>query len=955
MGIDRVEVDDVMTAARSLLDGIRQGASEDPEALNLIASALLAAADTGDGDLDLAVELLERSLTLTGPDHLDRPARVGNLASVLIDRFERGLGSRDDLVRAVELARGAVEDLDEADPRQLLALNVLTNGLKASWQYLGGEESLHEALDHLPLLAAHVRVAGPWAHTFAENAALLAFDGARTFRDDQSDGLLAFAIELQGESIAGVNPRSYTWATRRGALGGMLAERYHRSTQVDDLEAALDAASDGVTGARAVPHEWAIHAMTLGNLLHQQFLRSGRVSLLDDSARLHRQALDALVEDAPGTAAFLNNVSIVAHDRYARFGRLEDLRQAVESIERAVAASPYEGRDQCARYSNAASTLLDLYRARGGTTNLDRAADLARRGVEIGDRVGAVDTTRVCLGTLSDILQARATTSKATEPTGASTALESLRFLWAARSDDLLSGEGAVLAQRLIRRARLPTGVAGDVDRLELLTRAVRYARTQRPAVVLAAAREALGVVLEGRLGGNAAVSRLERGSAQPSASLVDDLADAAFEAMAELVEMNADWDGSLSWLRDARGTGALVAQLRLMDGDPAGAVSAFESGHALLLARVGLAEITRTQPGRASDAATFDSAMRTKSVDREHLLYVWATAQTGGTVLTASGTPKSWGVVPALGSAAVEAMRALLARASHEGSAAVDDAVEEVGTWLGQVLPPHEDVLRSERPSGPDSESELRLAICAGGVLASLPWAAARFPSDGALLDDHVVLSGSPTGSVSRRCAVIAARWLSGEFTRDADVLSLAAPAPSRLRELEHAASEGLAFAGPGGLVSGAEATCDLARVAQREVRVLHVACHGLTVASNPLENHLVLAHDERWYAHDIITRDRSPRLVVLSACETATVEGLHADEGLGLASAFLAAGTPGVVASLWSVGDAAAARFVGEAAPGLRDPKQDPAVVLRRSRAAQRAAGVGGSGWAAFTMVGR
>lgn len=137
--------------------------------------------------------------------------------------------------------------------------------------------------------------------------------------------------------------------------------------------------------------------------------------------------------------------------------------------------------------------------------------------------------------------------------------------------------------------------------------------------------------------------------------------------------------------------------------------------------------------------------------------------------------------------------------------------------------------------------------------------------------------------------------------------------------------------------------------------MRVLHIACHGSASNNNPLENHLVLADDERWYAADIRARDRGPRLVVLSACETATVAGLHADEGLGLASAFIAAGTPGVVASLWSVGDRAASVFITESAPGLRDPAQNPALVLRRTRAAQRAAGIGASGWAAFTLVGR
>jgi len=939
MGIEGVHVDEVVSEARRLLDGMKQRGSEDAEALNLAASALLAAADDGhpDGDLDLAVELLERSLALTEADHLDRPARIGNLASVLIDRFERGVGGREGLERAVALAREAVADLDEVDPRQLTALNVLTNGLTASWQYLGGEEHLREALGYLPLFIAHIRVAGPWVATFMENAALLAFNAARTFRDEDSDELLDLSIDLLKRSIAAVEPGCHAWATRQGALGGVLAERYHRTRDAADLEAALVVARHGVEGAQAVPHEWAIHAMTLGNLLHDRFLLTGHVSILDESAALHRRALDALVGEAPGSASFLNNLSIVATERYERFGRIEDLRLAVESIERALAASPDGVRDKGARCANAASTLLALYRAKGGFRNLERAAELARWGVEICDGLGDVVTARVCLGTLSDVLQTQAFGSDAdarTDPPSGE-ALEALRRLWADRAHDLMSGTGGVLAQRLIRRARLPVAIAGEVDQIGLLERAAREARRSRPAVSLAAAREALGLVLDARYTGRDA-KELDVGS----------LADTAFGALDALVETNPDWAGSLTWLRDARGTGAIAAQLSLMEGNPAGAVAAFERGHALLLGRVMRNGACIAAPGGPAEVASKGQHVG-PSNSRELTLHVWAAPGGGGAVVTEHGEPQGWSVLPNLNSPAAGAMRGVLARAPYSGSAAVSHAVEAVGKWLGEALAPLEDLLTSDREPP-------RLTICAGGVLGSMPWAAARLPNS-ALLDDHVVLYAAPTDAVARQCASVAEQWSRGELRREADVVSLAAPSPTNFEPLTYAQSEGLAFAGPSGLHSGPSASREAAILAQREARVLHFACHGVTAANDPLANYLLLAGDERWYASDILECERGPRLVVLSACETATVAGLHADEGLGLASAFLAAGTPGVVASLWSVGDLSAAAFIGHAAAGLRDPGFDPAHVMRQTRATQRAAGVGASGWAAFTFVGR
>ena len=267
--------------------------------------------DAPDGDLDLAVELLERSLALTEADHLDRPARVGNLASVLIDRFERGVGGPEGLDRAVALAREAVADLDELDPRQPTALNVLTNGLTASWQYLGGEAVLREALGYLPLFIAHALVAGPWAATFMENAALLAFNAARTFRDEDSDELLDLAIDLLERSIGAVEPGCHAWATRQGALGGVLAERYHRTRDAADLEAALAVAAPRRRRRASGPTRVGHPRYDAGQPAARPVPSTGHVSILDSQLHCIASALDTLVDDAPGSASFLNNLSIV--------------------------------------------------------------------------------------------------------------------------------------------------------------------------------------------------------------------------------------------------------------------------------------------------------------------------------------------------------------------------------------------------------------------------------------------------------------------------------------------------------------------------------------------------------------------------------------------------------------------------------------------------------------------
>lgn len=91
-----------------------------------------------------------------------------------------------------------------------------------------------------------------------------------------------------------------------------------------------------------------------------------------------------------------------------------------------------------------------------------------------------------------------------------------------------------------------------------------------------------------------------------------------------------------------------------------------------------------------------------------------------------------------------------------------------------------------------------------------------------------------------------------------------------------------------------------------------VHLACHGWADSrEDALSAVLSLADEETLSAREIVDLDGVvARLVVASACQTGVVQGYEtADEGLGLATAFVGAGAAGVIASLWLVDDYATA----------------------------------------------
>ena len=128
----------------------------------------------------------------------------------------------------------------------------------------------------------------------------------------------------------------------------------------------------------------------------------------------------------------------------------------------------------------------------------------------------------------------------------------------------------------------------------------------------------------------------------------------------------------------------------------------------------------------------------------------------------------------------------------------------------------------------------------------------------------------------------------------------------------------------------------------------VLHYSGHAVA-GQQPLDGHLLLAGGETLSVADVLAQPTVPPLVVLLACHGADAPE-RAVETLGLAQAFLTAGSRAVVAATGSVGDDSAALFSGafheEFARGL-----DPAHALAYASDRMRAGG--SDEWERFRLI--
>jgi CHAT domain-containing protein len=250
------------------------------------------------------------------------------------------------------------------------------------------------------------------------------------------------------------------------------------------------------------------------------------------------------------------------------------------------------------------------------------------------------------------------------------------------------------------------------------------------------------------------------------------------------------------------------------------------------------------------------------------------------------------------------------------------------------------------------------RLVVVPHGPLAQVPLAALEDDRGTPLIARHT-LSLAPSISVLRYTA---AKRRAPAAGRTAVVFAAPdAPPEAALPPLPGSADEGrrvvsrLARFTPT-LLEGAQASEQVAKNKLAGAGFVHFATHGLVSEIRPSDSSLVLAagggEDGYLRAAEIYGLELTADLVVLSGCSTARGR-LTGDGVFGLPRAFMYAGTPSVIASLWDISDRATVflmdRFYAEL---LRSG--DKAGALRVAQLETRKQYPHPALWAPFVMIG-
>jgi CHAT domain-containing protein len=278
--------------------------------------------------------------------------------------------------------------------------------------------------------------------------------------------------------------------------------------------------------------------------------------------------------------------------------------------------------------------------------------------------------------------------------------------------------------------------------------------------------------------------------------------------------------------------------------------------------------------------------------------------------------------------------------RTAIAGQAPLAEVLQQAQALHQRLLAPARGEIRGDR-----------IVIVPHAILHYLPFAALRSPAGRWLVEDFA-LSTLPSASVLRYLVDKGADAPARALVVGNPDLGAGLALPWAEREARMVGQHEREAT----VLVRADATEGQVKALLGTVGLVHLATHGELSESDPLSSAILLApgdgEDGRLEVREVFGLDLHARLVVLSACETGLGQLSRGDEVVGLQRAFLYAGTPAVVTTLWKVDDRASFELIRAFYDRL--DAAGPVTALRQAQLETQRAFPHPFAWAAFGLTG-
>ena len=376
----QADLDRAITVGQEAVDVTPVGHSARPGSQSNLGNALWARfGRTGQpADLDQAITLFREVVAGTPAGQPARPARLSNLGAALQARFGR-TGQLADLDQAITLYREAVDATPAGQPARSAMLSNLGAALRTRFERAGQPTDLDEAI------AANRDAVDATSLGHPSRPGRLSNLGnalhARFGRTGQPADLDE-AITVDREAVAAIPVGHPDRPGRLSSLGNVLQARFGRTGQLADLDEAITLFRDAVNVAPADQPGRPMYLANLGGALQIRFGRSRRQADLDDAIAASREAVAATPPGHPDRPMMLSNLGAALQTRFERAGQPTDLDEAIAADHEAVAATPPGHPARPTMLSNLGGALWSQFGISGQLADVDRTITAVREAID---------------------------------------------------------------------------------------------------------------------------------------------------------------------------------------------------------------------------------------------------------------------------------------------------------------------------------------------------------------------------------------------------------------------------------------------------------------------------------------------------------------------------------------------------------------------------------------------
>jgi tetratricopeptide (TPR) repeat protein len=299
------------------------------------------------------------------------------------------------LTESVTAGRAVLKDPSVTLDQYLRGVTELQQSLRTRYNRTGDRAPLLESIDALRSVLGSTSYAGRdlSAVRYALGSCLLALAQATGDGSHLDDACLLLQRASEGASDGA--ERAFYAAN----LGGALLGRYEMRGDPATLDAAIELLRPLIGAAEA--RSQGLAATNLATALLARFQRTGRMADLDETINLCRARLAS-----GGLAAInLSNLGVALAYRAKRTGRIDLLRESVETMQQAVDATPVADVQRPVYVNNLVVALMNLADRADEPRHRDEAIMLARSQIAAtgGDSVAGT----AVLGNLGQALSER--------------------------------------------------------------------------------------------------------------------------------------------------------------------------------------------------------------------------------------------------------------------------------------------------------------------------------------------------------------------------------------------------------------------------------------------------------------------------------------------------------------------------------------------------------------------